>query len=239
MKILSLLIIDENLRKTVIAFCVLSCAIVVGIAIAQPDTAMIYAQNATKTLQDQATNIVPNNNTAIAQSNTTKSASLIENITIDHAGGGFTSLQLDSVNKTWITTGTWELVSNPDIANLSNSVVDFNATVISRGTDNSGEHEHKISEFRLLNSSFNSGTNGSEIVFNGTGSVETDVGLYADVPISVRITDESPAIISIDTQTNEIKPQWIPGGGTIGVLIDEKVEDHFGNSPIYGNVKRE
>ena len=77
------------------------------------------------------------------------------------------------------------------------------------------------------------------IVFNGTASVETDVGLYSDVPISIKIYDEGPAIVSIDTQTNEIKPQWIPQGGTIGILIDERIEDHFGNTPVYGNVKRE
>ena len=76
-------------------------------------------------------------------------------------------------------------------------------------------------------------------MFNGTGTVETDVGLYSDVPMSINIIDEDPIIVSIDTQTNEIKPEWIPGGGTIGVLIDERVQDHFGSTPIYGGIKRE
>lgn len=164
----------------------------------------------------------------------------LNNLIIEHAGGGFTSLQTDSDNKTWIATGSWDLVSDPSNAAQSNtSAVQFNATVDMRGTDNSAGHEHAISEFNLANSSIGSSNEGTEIVFNGTASIETDVGLYSDVPISIKIVDQAPAIVSIDTQTNEIKPQWVPEGGTIGVLIDERVEDHFGNTPVYGNVRRE
>jgi hypothetical protein len=108
-----------------------------------------------------------------------------------------------------------------------------------KGTDNSAGHEHKISEFKLASNSFESSEEGSQISYNGTASIETDVGLYSDVPISIKIIDEGPAIVSIDTQTNEIEPQWIPEGGTVHVLIDERVEDHFGNTPVYGNVERE
>jgi hypothetical protein len=167
------------------------------------------------------------------------SSALLSDLTIDHAGGEFTSLQVDGSNKTWITTGNWNLISDPANATQSGSLVNFNATIVSRGTNNSGEHEHKISDFKLMNRSINSGSEGSKIVFNGTGTVETNAGLYSDVPISIRITDKAPAIISIDPQSNKIEPKWIAGGGTIGVLIDERVEDHFGNTPIYGNVNRE
>ena len=213
-------------------FCILTCTLVAGMVIAESSYIVIYAQNATAG--------VPGNNTTPAPSNMTRStASPLQNLTIDHAGGEFTSLQVDGSNKTWITTGNWELGSNPSNVSQSDSLVTFNATIISRGTDNSAEHEHKISEFKLLNRSISSGSQGSEIVFNGTGTVETDMGLYSDVPISIKMNDEAPAIISIDTQSNKIEPQWIPGGGTIGLLIDERVEDHFGNTPIYGNVKRE
>jgi hypothetical protein len=176
-----------------------------------------------------------------SQSNlSNQSAQSIGNLVIDHAGGTFTSLQTDKDNKTWIATGDWDLVSDPSKANQSNSsMTSFNATIDMRGTDNSAGHEHKISEFKLARSSVESSEGGSQFTFNGTGSVETDVGLYSDVPVSIRLYDEGPAIVSIDTQTNEIKPQWIPGGGTISVLIDERVEDHFGNTPVYGGVKEE
>ena len=76
----------------------------------------------------------------------------LRDLIIDHAGGSFTSLQTDRDNKTWIATGNWELESEPSIDNQSNSsVVNFNATIGMRGTDNSAGHEHKISEFKLAN----------------------------------------------------------------------------------------
>ena len=230
MKILDQLI-ETVVRNTTFLSCILIFTFVVGVIIIVSSIIDIYAQNATVS--------TPANNT-ISEANTTRSTvSPLQNLTIDHAGGGFTSLQVDGSNKTWITTGNWDLVSDHSSAALSGSPVKFNATIVSRGTDNTGEHEHKISEFKLMNRSINSGSEGSEIVFNGTGTVETDVGLYSDVPISIRITDKAPAIISIDTQSNEIEPKWIPGGGTIGVLIDERVEDHFGNTPMYGGIKKE
>jgi hypothetical protein len=187
----------------------------------------LVAQNATGNLTDA--------NESAASSN----ASALQNLIIEHAGGEFTSLQTDSDNKTWIATGKWDLVSDPSGTDQSNSVVDFNATINMRGTDNSEGHEHKLSDFELTNRSTDSSNEGSTIVFNGTASIETDVGLYSDVPISIKILDEAPAIVTIDAQTNEIKPQWIPRGGTISLLIDERIEDHFGDTPVYGNVKRE
>jgi hypothetical protein len=164
----------------------------------------------------------------------------LANLIIEHARGGFTSLQTDADNKTWVTTGDWDLASDPSVANQSNSSsVQFNATIRMKGTDNSAEHEHEVSEFKVTDSSVSSSDEGSTIVYNGTASVETDVGLYSEVPVSIRIIDGAPAIVSIDTQTNEIKPQWVPGGGTLILTIDKRVEDHFGDTPVYGNVRGE
>jgi hypothetical protein len=198
-------------------------------------------QNATGNETSNATTNTPLANNTGSQSNqSSQSAQLIDNLKIDHAGGTFTSLQTDRDNKTWIATGDWDLISDPSKANQSNSsMTSFNATINMRGTDNSAGHEHKISNFKLMRSSVGSSAEGSEFVFNGTATIETDVGLYSDVPVVVRINDEGPAIVSINTQTNEVKPQWIPQGGTISVLIDERVEDHFGNTPVYGDVKEE
>ena len=223
---------------------VLVGAVIYIAEIAEPAAVTVYGQiieNFTSNLSSNNTTTQSNQSSGTTQSNQSSgTASPLSSLIIDHAGGGFTSLQTDSDNKTWIATGDWDLVSEPSSVNQSNSsVVNFNATINMRGTDNSDGHEHKISEFKLTSSSIGSSEEGSVIVFNGTGAIETDVGLYTDVPISIKIYDEGPAIVSIDTQTNKIKPQWIPRGGTIGVLIDERVEDHFGNTPVYGNVKRE
>ncbi|SRR5215204_3192194 len=205
---------------------------VIGMILAAGSSGVaVYGQNVTGS--DSSTNMTQ------AGVDSDGSSRVIDLI-IDHAGGGFTSLQTDADNQTWIATGTWDLVSDPSNATQSNSsAVQLNVTIDTRRTDNSQGHEHKISEFKLVNTSIGSSSEGSNIVFNGTASVDTDVGLYSDVPISFRIIDEAPAIVSIDTQTNEIKPQWVPGGGTISLLIDERVQDHFGNTPVYGNVRKE
>ena len=178
------------------------------------------------------------NATDANESAASSNASALQSLIIEHAGGDFTSLQTDNENQTWIAAGRWDLVSDPSTTDQSNSIA-FNATINMRGTDNSDGHEHKLSEFKLTNRSVDSSNEGSTIMLNGTASIETDVGLYSDVPISIKIIDEAPAIVTIDAQTNEIKPQWVPRGGTISVLIDERVEDHFGNTPVYGSVKRE
>ena len=220
-------------------------AIIAAIAWTEFPDSTVYAQNVTgptgvPTPEPATAGNLTNNETASQDVTSNRDDSLLSNLIIDHAGGGFTSLQTDADNMTWIATGSWDLVSDPSNAAQSNSsAIQFNATVDMRGTDNSAGHEHAISEFNLANSSIGSSSDGTEIVFNGTASIETDVGLYSDVPISIKIIDQAPAIVSIDTQTNEIKPQWVPEGGTIGVLIDERVEDHFGNTPVYGNVRRE
>jgi hypothetical protein len=204
---------------------------VVSTILAAEPSGVVYGQNVTAN--------GPSTNVTQAGVDSGGSSRVID-LLIDHAGGGFTSLQTDADNQTWIATGTWDLVSDPANAVQSNSsAVQFNATIDTRQTDNSQGHEHMISEFNLVNSSIGSSSEGTNISFNGTATVETDVGLYSEVPISIRIIDGAPAIVSIDTQTNEIKPQWVPSGGTISLLIDERVQDHFGNTPIYGDIKEE
>jgi hypothetical protein len=169
-----------------------------------------------------------------------RGSSVLKNLIIDHAGGGFTSLQTDRDNKVWIATGKWDLVSAPyNSAESNSSSTRFNATIHTRGTDNSQGHDHKISDFNLVNRSINSSSKGAIILLNGTATIDTDVGVYHDVPISIRIVDAAPAILSIGTQSNEVKPQWVPQGGTIALLIDERVQDHFGNTPVYGDIRKE
>jgi hypothetical protein len=219
----------------VLAISILVVAVMNVIEITESTSIAVYAQNV-----ENATKNSLSNNTLSQSNRTSEPISPIDNLKIDHAGGTFTSLQTDNDNKTWIATGDWDLISDPSKANQSNSsMTSFNATINMRGTDNSAGHEHKISNFKLMRSSVGSSAEGSEFVFNGTATIETDVGLYSDVPVVVRINDEGPAIVSINTQTNEVKPQWIPQGGTISVLIDERVEDHFGSTPVYGGVKEE
>jgi hypothetical protein len=219
----------------VLLFGLITGGVLIGASIAQDPTMNAYAQNTTAS----------QNTTNQIENTTTTSTPLVRNVSallepiIENARGDFTSLQNDTDSKEWIATGKWDLFAEPSETNRSNYDVAFNATINMKGTDNSGGHQHMISEFKLLNKSIESSNDGSVIVFNGTGSVETDVGLYTDVPMSITIHDAGPAIITVDTQTNEIQSQWIPRGGTIALLIDQRVEDHFGSTPVFGDVKRE
>src|SRR5918997_2094091 len=78
----------------------------------------VYGQNATGNMSSTST----------AQPGA-DSPSPLNNLIIEHAGGEFTSLQTDADNKTWIATGSWDLVSDPSNSTQSNSsAVQFNAT---------------------------------------------------------------------------------------------------------------
>lgn len=164
--------------------------------------------------------------------------SSVQDLVIPDARGGFSSLQTDDSNKVWITTGKWNLISDPTKIGQSNlGTVGFNATIDMRGTDNLNEHEHKVSNFKLAQGSMHSTTQGSIFTFNGTATVKTPQGVYPQVPISIRLIDKSPISVAVDNQTQKLMPQLVPGGGTIILMIDKAAQDHFGNTPVYGNVK--
>jgi len=161
-----------------------------------------------------------------------------QNVVIPNAKGGFSSLQTDDSNKVWITTGKWNLVSDPTKAGQRNlGTVGFNATIDMRGTDNLNEHEHKVSDFKLAQESMRTTTEGSIFTFKGTATVKTPQGVYPQVPISIKLIDKNPISVAVDNQTQKLMPQLVPGGGTIILSIDKGAHDHFGNTPVYGNVK--
>ena len=77
-----------------------------------------------------------------------------------------------------------------------------------------GKHSHTISNFKLIGSPI---INNKTITFNGKGPVSMKDGPHSDVPITVKIMGKGAIRISIDPP---------------------KVNNHFGNTPIYGNVVR-
>src|SRR5918995_3274099 len=94
---------------------------VVSTILAAEPSGVVYGQNVTAN--------GPSTNVTQAGVDSGGSSRVID-LLIDHAGGGFTSLQTDADNQTWIATGTWDLVSDPANAVQSNSsAVQFNATI--------------------------------------------------------------------------------------------------------------
>lgn len=163
----------------------------------------------------------------------------LNKLKIAHAGGGFGSLQTDADNKTWVTGGKWVLQSTRLNTTANSNGVDFNATIDMRGTDNSAGHSHEVSDFKLDKMSVDSTDEGSVLTFDGTATIETPVGLNTEVPIRIKLTDSSQIFLSSNAQSGLVEPKWVPKGGVISLAIDQKINDHFGNTPVYGNIRKE
>jgi hypothetical protein len=105
--------------------------------------------------------------------------------------------------------------------------------------DNTEGQEYKFGDFNLKSSSVKSNINSTSLILNGTTTISSKNGFYTTVPISINIHDEGPVESFIDVQTKTVKPTWTPKGGVIGILIEPgRFKDHFGNTPIYGLVKK-
>jgi hypothetical protein len=77
-------------------------------------------------------------------------------------------------------------------------------------TDGTASHTHTISDFKLVG---NPVVNANTTIFNGTSTITMKDGPVSDVPISIKLMDESAVSIWLDpTKTNK----------------------HFGNTVIYG-----
>lgn len=177
-----------------------------------------------------------NENNAEILNNTAQSNS--QKLTFS-ARGPITSIQNDDTG-IWIAYGDWELVTNAsEVDKTSSSPITFNATITTVKPDNTESHKHELYDFKLVKSYVNTIESSSILVFNGTGTVSTKNVTASQVPISIRIIDDAPIIASGDIQSGSIKPSWVPKGGTIRILIDDAVfPDHFGDSPVYGIVKK-
>jgi hypothetical protein len=169
--------------------------------------------------------------------NNTMSASS-QKITIN-AKGPIASALKDN-NGTWITWGNWELVNNASNAvGMSSNPITFNASITKVKRDNTESIKYKIYDFKLDNSDIKTVGTSSILVFNGTGTIETKGAESPQVPIDIMIIDSAPVTASIDMQSGDIKPSWVPGGGTISIMIDDNVfAGHFGDLPIYGIVRK-
>lgn len=184
-----------------------------------------------------AQNQNPPNTTNQNSLNNTMSANS-QKITIN-AKGPIASALKDN-NGTWITWGNWELVNNAsNPVSMSSNPLTFNASITKVKPDNTESIKYKIYDFKLDNSDIKTVGTSSILVFNGTGTIETKGAESPQVPIDILIIDSAPVTASIDMQSGDIKPSWVPKGGTISILIDDNVfPGHFGDLPVYGIVRK-
>jgi hypothetical protein len=93
-------------------------------------------------------------------------------------------------NPLWIVSGIWK-------TNLSNQ------------TDGTSKHTHTVTNFVLADTS----NQNNYTVYNGTGTISMPQGPVTEVPISIKIVNNSLGIINIGPN---------------------KIDNHFGTDPIYG-----
>ena len=133
----------------------------------------------------------------------------------DYSFGTIASVQDDeSGNHEWIVTGDWKgnILANETTANASD--ITFSANVRMITVNGSEPHSHSIANFNVTDISEENGIK----AFNGTSDINLLEGIVEDVPTSVRVLGE----------------------GVISIWIDPtRVEQHYGNSPIYGVVSNE
>jgi hypothetical protein len=141
--------------------------------------------------------------------------------------GTIASIQNDeNGNPSWIVSGHWKgnLLNNQSQSN--NSSIQGNTSSSPLGSifntsfkmvklDGTANHTHTITNFVLSNMSM---PNNMTRIFNGTATASLKEGPVTDIPTSIRIMDDK--VISI----------W---------LDPSKVNNHFGNTPIYGTVMDE
>lgn len=223
---------NENRR-----FAVTSIYVVIGIFIILSfvtfPSGTVFGQNKDPPLNDTKKNNIESGNATQGWN--------VPNLVIDHATGGFSGVQAENDNKTWITSGKWDFISRPSAANASDwSYVSFNGSIDMRTTNNSEGHAVKVSDFRFTKGTIVSADKGSVLTISGTATIKMPSGENDNIPITIKIIDEGPIFIMTDAQTDKAEPKWIPKGGTISLLINNpKIAEHFGSSPIYGTVRRE
>jgi hypothetical protein len=137
--------------------------------------------------------------------------------------GTISSIQNDeSGNPAWVVSGHWKanLLSNQSNVSSqgnisSSSGPTFNASVEMIMLNGTAAHTHTITNFVLANTSM---PNNMTRIFNGTSTASMREGPVTDIPTGISIMGDK--VISI----------W---------LDPSKINNHFGNTPIYGTVMNE
>jgi hypothetical protein len=137
--------------------------------------------------------------------------------------GTISSIQNDeSGNPAWVVSGHWKanLLSNQSNVSSqgnisSSSGPTFNASVEMIMLNGTAAHTHTITNFVLANTSM---PNNMTRIFNGTSTASMREGPVTNIPTGISIMGDK--VISI----------W---------LDPSKINNHFGNTPIYGTVMNE
>ncbi|MGH9975925.1 MAG: hypothetical protein ACRD8Z_08840 [Nitrososphaeraceae archaeon] len=147
-----------------------------------------------------------------------------------YAAGTIASIQNDeSGNPAWVLSGYWKASltegeagnqsssasnSTSVMEDMSNKVGKFGATFDMAMTNGSALHQHQIDNFTLTGMSTPDNTT---VIYNGTVTITMKEGPVRDVPVGATVME----------------------GNVISLWLDpSKLDNHFGNTPIYGTVTK-
>jgi hypothetical protein len=148
-----------------------------------------------------------------------------------YAAGTIASIQNDeNGNPAWVLSGYWKAsltegakgnqsspASNSTSSmgeDMSNKVGKFGAWFGMVMTNGSAAHKHQIDNFTLTAISM---PDNATMIYNGTVSITMKEGPVHDVPMSATVK----------------------GGNVLSLWLDpSKIDNHFGNTPIYGTVTK-
>ena len=160
-----------------------------------------------QSITDTINNINDSNDSTVntTASNQTQNSTGASN---DVIKGGITSLQNDPSDNTttWILGGVYRM------ENLSSEAPTFNASFYMVKTDGNSSHSHDIYDLSL-NTPIIDNTMSNSTHVNGTTTVTMKDGPITNVPTNITILGDSAISIWLDPS---------------------KVNNHFGDSPIYG-----
>lgn len=139
---------------------------------------------------------------------------------ISHSKGTIVSIQNnDSGTQTWIISGRWKIIETPAIsANTSTQNAGFSANLTMIKIDGTGSHRHRLTDFKLSDLHFK----------NGTYTLSGKVNLFTQGKAEPGSEDQLIIGIPVKIQIINLR--------SITIDIDKKVNNHFGNLPIYGIV---
>ena len=138
-----------------------------------------------------------------------------------YAFGTIASLQNDeNGNPLWIVSGLYKgsLTMNNKTqdgvatGSLPNATLNSKFNMVM--TNGSAMHDHRIYNFTLTDMSM---PNNSTTVFNGTATITMRQGPVHDVPLSIKAMENNAVSIWVDPT---------------------KIQDHFGNTPIFGTIEK-
>jgi hypothetical protein len=146
------------------------------------------------------------------------SALAVDSDSANSLKGDFASIQNNEEGiPAWIVAGNWTMDLSGPLQNSSSSpsadATSFDGSIRMVQLNGSAPHEHKLYNFSQTTSAYNATSNST--TFNGTITVTLRDGPHPDVPASIKIMQDKAISVWLDPAS---------------------VDNHFGNTPIYGTV---